>query len=187
MELILASQSPRRQELLRLITPHFSIYPADVDETLRPQADLSQEVMRLATDKAQAVADLHPHAAVIGSDTLVVCDGCALGKPADHEQARQMLGQLSGRTHVVLTGLALVIPNQPIQTAVTETKVQFAHLDADEIAAYIASGEPLDKAGAYGIQGLGARFIEQIAGDYYSVMGLPVHDLYKLLRHAGII
>lgn len=112
MQLILASQSPRRQELLGLITPDFSVCPADIDEGLRPGADLAEEVARLAAGKARAVADLHPQAAVIGSDTLVVLDGQALGKPADEQDACRMLRLLSGRTHEVMTGLALYVPGQ---------------------------------------------------------------------------
>ena len=116
MQLILASQSPRRQELLGLITPDFSVCPADIDEGLRPGADLVEEVARLAAGKARAVADLHPQAAVIGSDTLVVLDGQALGKPADAQDACRMLRLLSGRTHEVMTGLALYVPGQGMLT-----------------------------------------------------------------------
>lgn len=187
MQLILASQSPRRQALLRLITSHFTVCPADVDEAIVPGAPLEQEVMRLASAKAQAVAVRNPDAPVIGSDTLVVCDGRALGKPRDSEEAYAMLKMLSGRTHEVMTGLALYIPGSPVQTGVTTTKVRFATLCHHEITDYILSGEPMDKAGAYGIQGMGARFIEEIAGDYYSVMGLPVRRLYEWMGQAGLI
>lgn len=187
MQLILASQSPRRQELLRLITPDFSVCSADIDEALTPGADLAAEVARLAAGKAQAVADSHPQAAVIGSDTLVVLDGQALGKPQDADDACRMLGMLSGRTHEVMTGLALYVPGHGMYTDTVVTHVRFAPLSAEEIAAYAASGEPLDKAGAYGIQGTGARFIEAIEGDYYSVMGLPVRRLYERMRENGLI
>ena len=186
MQLILASQSPRRQELLGLITPDFSVCPADIDEALDGSADLADEVARLAAGKARAVADLYPQAAVVGSDTLVVLDGRALGKPADAQDACRMLGLLSGRTHEVMTGLALYVPGQGMRTDTVVTRVRFADLSDEEIASYVASGEPMDKAGAYGIQGLGARFIEGIAGDYYSVMGLPVRRLYALMRQMDL-
>ncbi len=187
MQLILASQSPRRQELLRLITPDFTVCPADVDEALIEGANLADEVARLAAQKAQAVAKHHPEAVVIGSDTLVVCDGQALGKPTDTADAHRMLTLLSGRTHEVLTGLALWIPEKQVITDTVITTVHFAPLEDAEILAYIQTGEPMDKAGAYGIQGLGARLIEGISGDYYSVMGLPVRRLYERMRENQIV
>lgn len=187
MQLILASQSPRRQELLRLITPDFMVCPADVDEGLIEGVPLSEEVARLAAAKAQAVAAHHPEAAVIGSDTLVVCDGQALGKPKDERDAQRMLTCLSGRTHEVMTGLALYVPGKPVCTDTVITEVRFAPLDEMEIAAYIQTGEPMDKAGAYGIQGLGARLITGISGDYYSVMGLPVRRLYERMRENHLV
>ncbi len=187
MQLILASQSPRRQELLRLITPDFTVCPADVDETLIEGAPLADEVARLAAHKAQAVAEQYPEAVVIGSDTLVVCDGQALGKPADAADARRMLRLLSGRTHEVMTGLALCIPHGRVIKDTVITTVRFAPLEEAEISAYIETGEPMDKAGAYGIQGLGARLIEGISGDYYSVMGLPVRRLYTRMRENQIV
>lgn len=187
MQLILASQSPRRRELLSLIVPDFCVCPADIEEKLMPEADLGAEVARLAAGKAQVVADTHPQAAVIGSDTLVVCDGQALGKPTDATDAHRMLRLLSGRTHEVMTGLALWVPEQQMRTDTIVTQVRFAALSESEIEDYIASGEPMDKAGAYGIQGLGARFIEEIEGDYYSVMGLPVRRLYERLRETGLV
>ncbi len=186
MQLILASQSPRRQELLRLITPDFTVCPADIDEALGAGADLKSEVARLAAGKARAVAAQYPQAAVVGSDTLVVLDGRALGKPADTAEARRMLGLLSGRTLEVLTGVASYGPGRVMLTDTTVTRVRFAPLSDQEIEAYVASGEPMDKAGAYGIQGLGARFIEGIEGDYYSVMGLPVRRLYVLMRQMDL-
>lgn len=187
MQLILASQSPRRQELLRLITPDFMVCPADVDEELIEGAPLCDEVARLAAAKAQAVAAHHPKAVVIGSDTLVVCDGQALGKPKDERDAKRMLTCLSGRTHEVMTGLALYIPGKPVGTDTVITSVRFAPLSDAEIDEYIKTGEPMDKAGAYGIQGLGARLIAQISGDYYSVMGLPVRRLYERMRENHLV
>ena len=150
MEIVLASASPRRKELLSLITEHFTVCPADADETLR-DAPLGEEVTRLSRLKAEAVQAQHPNAVCIGSDTMVTIDGLRLGKPKDADEAASMLRRLRGRTHEVLT-------------------------------AYLATGEPLDKAGAYGIQGHGALLIKGIEGDYYSVMGLPVAPLYTILR-----
>ncbi|MBS5149514.1 MAG: Maf family protein [Butyricicoccus pullicaecorum] len=187
MQLILASQSPRRQELLRLITPDFTVCPADVNEELIEGASLCDEVARLAAAKAEAVYRSHPQAAVIGSDTLVVCDGRALGKPKDEQDAERMLTCLSGRTHEVMTGLALYVPGKTACIDTVITKVCFAELDKSEIHAYIQTGEPMDKAGAYGIQGLGARFIAGISGDYYSVMGLPVRRLYEQMRENHLV
>lgn len=182
MQYILASQSPRRRELLSLILPAFEVCPADADETLRPGAPLEDEIVRLALAKARAVAETHPDAAVIGSDTMVTIDGAALGKPKDAADAKRMLTTLSGRTHRVLTGVAVVSPGGEAKTALNVTEVTFRALREDEIDRYIATGEPLDKAGAYGIQGRGAPLVRSITGDYYSVMGLPVAQLYELLN-----
>lgn len=187
MQLILASQSPRRQELLRLITPDFTVCPADVDEGLIEGAPLCNEVARLAAAKAEVIYRNHPQAAVIGSDTLVVGDGQALGKPKDERDAKRMLTCLSGRTHEVMTGLALYVPGKAVCIDTVITKVCFAAIDESEIYAYIQTGEPMDKAGAYGIQGLGARLIAGISGDYYSVMGLPVRRLYERMRENHLV
>ena len=153
MEIVLASASPRRKELLSLITEHFTVCPADADETV-----------------------------CIGSDTMVTIDGLRLGKPKDADEAASMLRRLRGRTHEVLTGLAVLTPDGGAHTLHTCTRVTFRDFAEDELAAYLATGEPLDKAGAYGIQGHGALLIEGIEGDYYSVMGLPVAPLYTILR-----
>lgn len=182
MQIVLASGSPRRRELLALITEEFTVCPADADETLRPGAPLSEEVVRLSLLKAQAAQRLHPKAVCIGSDTMVTIDGLPLGKPADAAQAADMLRRLRGRTHEVLTGLAVLPPDGNAHTLCTRTRVSFRNFDEDELAAYLATGEPLDKAGAYGIQGHGALLIEGIEGDYYSVMGLPVAGLHVILR-----
>lgn len=185
--LILASASPRRQELLQLLDCPFVCCAADADETLRTGVSLTEEVVRLAQLKAQTVLRQHPEAVVIGSDTMVTIDGQALGKPKDAQDAAAMLHRLSGRTHEVLTGVAVVSADGQVQTALNVTKVTFYPLSETEIARYIATGEPMDKAGAYGIQGKGAAFVREIAGDYYSVMGLPVAQLYRLLRARGIV
>lgn len=182
MQIVLASASPRRRELLALITEEFTVCPADADETLRPGVPLDEEVVRLSQLKAQAARQMHPDAVCIGSDTMVTIDGLPLGKPADETQAADMLRRLRGRTHEVLTGLAVLPPKGEVCTLCTRTRVTFRDFDEDELAAYLATGEPLDKAGAYGIQGHGALLIEGIEGDYYSVMGLPVAGLHVILR-----
>ena len=181
MEIVLASASPRRRELLSLITEHFTVCPADADETLR-DAPLGEEVTRLSRLKAEAVQAQHPNAVCIGSDTMVTIDGLRLGKPKDADEAASMLRRLRGRTHEVLTGLAVLTPDGGAHTLHTCTRVTFRDFAEDELAAYLATGEPLDKAGAYGIQGGGALFAEKMVGDYYNVMGLPVCRLWKILH-----
>lgn len=187
MKLILASASPRRQELLQLITKDFIICPADADETLRPGAPLADEVVRLSAAKAEAVRCMHPAGVCIGSDTMVTIDGRSLGKPRDEKHAAEMLRMLRGRTHEVLTGLAVLIPEGEMRTLCTCTRVTFRDFEDDELEQYLKTGEPLDKAGAYGIQGHGALLIERIEGDYYSVMGLPVAGLNVILREIGAV
>ena len=182
MQIVLASGSPRRRELLALITEEFIVCPVDADETLRPGAPLDEEVVRLSLTKAQAAQAIHPQAVCIGSDTMVTIDGLPLGKPSDEKQAAEMLRRLRGRTHEVLTGLAVLPPAGGARTLCTRTRVTFRDFAEDELAAYLATGEPLDKAGAYGIQGHGALLIRGIEGDYYSVMGLPVAPLGEILR-----
>lgn len=182
MQIVLASGSPRRRELLALITEEFTVCPVDADETLRPGAPLDEEVVRLSLTKAQAAQAIHPQAVCIGSDTMVTIDGLPLGKPSDEKQAAEMLRRLRGRTHEVLTGLAVLPPAGEARTLCTRTRVTFRDFAEDELAAYLATGEPLDKAGAYGIQGHGALLIRGIEGDYYSVMGLPVAPLGEILR-----
>lgn len=182
MRLVLASGSPRRRELLALITKEFTVCAVNADETLRPGAPLADEVVRLSLLKAQAAQRIYPDAVCIGSDTMVTIDGLPLGKPADEAQAAEMLRRLRGRTHEVLTGLAVLPSGGAARTLCTRTRVTFRDFEEDELAAYLATGEPLDKAGAYGIQGHGALLVEGIAGDYYSVMGLPVAGLHVILR-----
>ncbi len=187
MRIILASASPRRRELLALITEEFTVCPVDADETLRPGAPLDAEVVRLSRLKAEAAQRLHPDAVCIGSDTMVTIDGLPLGKPADARQAADMLRRLRGRTHEVLTGLAVLPPDGAARTLCTRTRVTFRDFAEDELAAYLATGEPLDKAGAYGIQGRGALLVAGIEGDYSSVVGLPVAPLYEVLRGLGAL
>ena len=180
MEIVLASASPRRRELLSLITEHFTVCPADADETLR-DAPLGEEVTRLSRLKAEAVQAQHPNAVCIGSDTMVTIDGLRLGKPKDADEAASMLRRLRGRTHEVLTGLAVLTPNGGAHTLHTCTRVTFRDFAEDELAAYLATGEPLDKAGAYGINGPAAAFFTGIEGDFYAAFGLPLCRVYQVL------
>lgn len=185
MALILASASPRRSELLRLITADFLVVTSQADESLPTGIPPPQAVMLLARRKAEAVAATHPDDVIIGADTLVALGDEIFGKPRDRRHAVDMLTALSDRTHAVHTGVCIRQAGGTdcfFQTAY----VTFAGMDRREIADYAASGEPDDKAGAYGIQGRGARFIARIEGDYYTVMGLPVQALYQALRQRGI-
>ena len=180
MNLILASQSPRRKELLGLLGIDFEIRVADIDEAMDPTADPRQEVARVSRLKARAVPK-EPEDVVIAADTIVVCQGKILGKPKDSEDAKRMLRLLSGRDHQVMTGLCVLRGQEEI--AVTEvTDLHFRALTDEEIDRYVASGEPMDKAGAYGIQGGAALFCERMEGDYYNVVGLPVCRLSQILR-----
>ena len=185
MEIVLASASPRRRELLSLITEHFTVCPADADETLR-DAPLGEEVTRLSRLKAEAVQAQYPNAVCIGSDTMVTIDGLRLGKPKNADEAASMLRRLRGRTHEVLTGLAVLTPDGGAHTLHTCTRVTFRDFAEDELAAYLATGEPLDKAGAYGIQGLGGLLVAGIQGDYHNVVGLPVCRLGRMLLDFGV-
>lgn len=177
---ILASQSPRRQELMKLLFDKFEVCVSDVDETLPHGITPVDAVKLLAQKKARAVAAGAEESLVVGADTIVVIDGMILGKPRDQHEASAMLRQLSGRRHEVYTGVALLAGAAEVVFH-CRTAVDFATLSENEIAWYVATGEPSDKAGAYGIQGYGARFIRGVDGDYYSVMGLPVHGIYTRL------
>ena len=182
--LVLASASPRRRHLLGQLGLEFDVQPSDVDETVPQGIEPSALVQHLAMEKAVTVARQHPGRLVLGADTIVVLDGNVLGKPTDETDARAMLGRLSGRRHTVFTGLALVHLDSTRRVAAHEqTDVYVDDLSDDEIARYVATGSPMDKAGAYGIQDdYGAVFIHRIEGDYYNVVGLPLHRLYRMLR-----
>ena len=179
--LILASQSPRRRELLSLITEDFEVIPAKGEERADRSLPPDKYVCELARHKAEEVAAAHPGAVVIGADTVVSAGGQILGKPADADDAQRMLRLLSGTEHSVFTGVCVISAGGQ-QVFCCETRVRFDELDDREIADYIASGEPFDKAGAYGIQGRGALLVGSISGDYYNVMGLPVNMLYRRLK-----
>ncbi len=178
--LILASQSPRRRELLERAGFRFTVRPVIVDESWREGEDPESHVCRLAREKAHAAPAAEADV-VLGADTVVVVDGEILGKPVDSADAARMLRLLSGRDHYVFTGVCLKRGNVEL-TGAERTLVRFAALDEAEIRAYIASGEPMDKAGAYGIQGLASRFIERIEGCYFNVVGLPVARVYRMLK-----
>lgn len=184
MELILASQSPRRRELLAQMGLRFTVHAADIDETMDPGLPAGQEVARVSRAKALAIAR-GPEDVVIAADTVVVCQGKILGKPHTPERAVEMLKLLSGRDHQVLTGCT-VLRGETVLSHLETTHLYFRPLSAEEIAAYVATGEPLDKAGAYGIQGLGGLFVRRLEGDYYNVMGLPLCALTGLLRQVGV-
>ncbi len=184
---ILASSSPRRQQLLRQMGATFDVVPPDADETCLPDEGPIAMVKRLALLKAETVAEGRSSGVVLGSDTTVFLNGEVLGKPADHEEAADMLGRLSGNTHVVYTGFAC-IDLESGRTIVDhdEAEVTFRDLSPDEISTYVATGSSLDKAGAYGIQDdYGAVFINRICGDFYTVMGLPITKVYLTLRELG--
>jgi septum formation protein len=187
MRLILASASSRRAEILRSAGMQFSVLSSAVDETPIPTESAQDLVRRLAFAKAELVAAraLGP-AIVIAADTVVVLEGAILGKPRTSEDARQMLEKLSGRTHSVLTGVALIrLPDVERREFMETTQVHFAAISGDEIVRYLSSGEPFDKAGAYAIQGLAGRFIPRIDGCYFNVVGLPLARLCKELGELG--
>jgi septum formation protein len=183
--IVLASASPRRRELLTLIGIPHTVRPADVDESVLPNEDPAAYVERLAREKAHAIAGHDRDALVIGADTTVVLDGEILGKPNDVPEAEAMVGRLSGRVHTVLTAVAVARGDQ-IVSGVEEVEVRFRTLTPTEIRAYVATGEPMDKAGAYGIQGFGATIVERIDGDYFAVMGLALGRLVRLMREVGV-
>ena len=184
MQLILASGSPRRRELLSLFGIPFAVRAADIDETMDPQKPPFDEVARVSRCKALAV----PHEKddlIVAADTIVVCQGEVLGKPRDKEDAARMLRLLSGSTHQVMTGCT-VLQGSRAETFTQVTQLHFRPLSEKEIHRYIATGEPMDKAGAYGIQGKGALLVEGIRGDFFNVMGLPLLRLSRMLEQFGI-
>ena len=183
-KLLLASKSPRRAEILRAVGWEFEVVAANVDETLDASEDAISYVKRLATIKAEAVARKFPGGLVLGADTVVVIDEEILGQPRDDGDARRMLRLLSGRWHMVLTGVALVRFGNPPRMLVEHatTRVRFCEMSVDEIDRYVSTGEPQGKAGAYAIQGKGALLIEGIQGDYFNVVGLPVRLVYEMSR-----
>ena len=187
MHIILASASPRRRELLRQIGIDFTIDPADVDERVLPGESPEAYAVRVALDKARIAAQRAGTGVVIAADTIVVLDNAILGKPSDDEDAERMLMMLSGRTHQVITGIAIMDPAAgKTLTRTSTTNVRFRELSPDEIRWYVRTGEPLDKAGAYGIQEKGSLFISRIEGCYFNVVGLPLSLLGEMLLEFGI-
>lgn len=185
VRIILASQSPRRRELLTLVGIPHEVRPANLDESLLPGEEAIAHAERLARAKAEAVAATESGATVIGSDTIVVLDGDILGKPDDEAEARATLRRLSGRTHTVHTAVAVTRAGRTV-SGVESVEVTFRPLTDEQIAAYVATGEPMDKAGAYGIQGYGAVIVERVHGDYFAVMGLALGRLVALLEDVGV-
>ena len=181
---VLASGSPRRRRLLEGLGLAFDVVVSDVEETVDSALSPEAMVQHLAIEKARAVAASHPEVLTLGADTIVVLEGDILGKPAHEDEARAMLRRLSGATHQVYTGIALLHPpSNRCRTSYEATRVTFGTLTDREINAYVASGSPMDKAGGYGIQDdHGALFVARIEGDYYNVVGLPLYRLYRLLR-----
>ena len=181
MSLILASASPRRAELLRNVGIAFTVEPAHVPEQALPGEPPLLYAQRLARDKSRSIFARHPDKVVLGADTVVVADEHLLEKPRDAEDAARMLRLLSGRVHQVITGVCLVAPNfEQVEAEMTE--VRFSRLSDAEIVAYVATGEPMDKAGAYAIQGVASRWVESIDGCYFNVVGLPVPRVYRMLQ-----
>lgn len=186
MKIVLASKSPRRKELLSLLDLDFEIITADIDETMNSSLPVTDEVARISYEKALAVANnIDNNAIIISADTIVELDGKLMGKPKDECDARQMLGSLSGKSHNVHTAVT-VLKGDKHETRVVTTAVTFRDITDEEISAYIKTGEPMDKAGAYGIQGRASKFVSGISGDYFNVVGLPVCELCLMLKEFDI-
>jgi len=186
MRIILASGSPRRRELLEMLNvKDFEIIPAVGEEFMDPELCPEELVKKLSHDKAAEVAAQSGDALVIGADTVVAFDGAVLGKPKDKADARRMLSLLSGKTHTVFTGVTICCAGKAM-TQVESTGVTFLPMSGEEIAAYVETGEPMDKAGAYGAQGIGGLFVSRIDGDFFNVMGLPISRLYLMLKKLGV-
>jgi septum formation protein len=184
MRLVLASASPRRADLLRAAGFTFDVFPVDVDERFGDGEKPEHAVARLAETKANAAAASHPDAVVLGADTTVVIRGEALAKPTNADDATRMLRLLSGRIHDVLTGVCVCSGSRRLMH-VEPTRVRMARMSEAEIAWYVSTGEPFDKAGAYAVQGLASRFVEGIDGSYSNVVGLPISSVYELLTELG--
>ena len=184
----LASAAPRRRELLNQVGMAYQVIVADIDESIRPGEDTGEYVCRMAREKAREV---HRRdgvtVAVLGADTAVVVNGLVLGKPVDREDAIRMLESLSGRTHEVWSAVALVSPGGGLRQRLNITRVTFSELDRAWIESYCDSGEPMDKAGAYGVQGIAAQKISHMEGSYSGVMGLPLHETAEILQAAGVL
>ena len=181
MKLILASKSPRRKELLELMGYEFIVYASDIDEQIDPNDSPYEVAMQISLNKAQPILNRFKDSIIIGADTIVYCDGQYLEKPKNAEDAQRMLNLLSGKTHQVITGVT-ILSNCSEESFYSATDVTFYELTSEEIKNYINSGEPYDKAGGYGIQGAAAKFVKHINGDFFTVVGLPVAQLYQRLK-----
>ena len=181
--IILASGSPRRKELLKMAGIKFTVMPSQVPEMVPSFVPLENRSGFLAELKASAMSVFHPKDIIIAADTTVLCEGRLMGKPKDAEEAKEMLRFLSGKVHSVYTGVSIIYSDEEdADTFISETKVEFYELTDEEISAYVATREPLDKAGAYGIQGKGFRLVKRIDGDYFTVVGLPVAEVVRRLE-----
>ena len=186
MSIVLASKSPRRKELLGLLDLDFKVITADIDETINPSLPVNDEIARLSFEKASAVSKIaEKNSVIISADTVVVFNERVMGKPKDAADAEDMLCNLSGNTHSVITAVT-VMNGDKVLTKTVNTSVTFRKLSAGEIRDYIATGEPFDKAGGYGIQGRASKFVSRIDGDYFSVVGLPVCTLSEMLKNFNI-
>lgn len=186
MDIILASASPNRKELLERIGLPFSVVVSHVVENVSSSLPTGEYVMELARQKAESVAADYPDACVIGADTVVDLDGTILGKPHTPENAKAYLSAMQSREHLVYTGVAVTVHGKTI-VDVEKTSVTFAPMSGEEIEWYVATGDPLEKAGAYGIQGPAGLFVSAIRGDYFNVVGLPIHLLYRMLQKSGVL
>lgn len=184
-KIILASASPRRREILSLIGLEYEVEVSSVEEVI-PDAPPVEVVQELARQKAADVAGRYPEDIVLGADTIVVVDGAILGKPADWEDAERMIRMISGRSHEVYTGVSICSPEKNI-TFAEKTVVYIRDMDEQEIQSYLSSSEPYDKAGSYAVQGLFARYIEKLDGDYYNVMGLPACKIYLEMKKQSLL
>ncbi len=186
-KIILASASPRRKELLEKIGLKFEVEPGDCEEIVDTSLEVREVVRRLSREKAEGVARKHRNAVIIAADTIVLMGDKILGKPHSQAEAKKMLRTLSGKSHIVITGFTIIdTAGKRILSKAVETKVYIRELNPKEIDAYVESGEPLDKAGAYGIQGLGSVIVEKVEGDYFNVVGLPLSALAESLKEFGI-
>lgn len=180
-KIILASKSPRRKQIMEMLNIPFDIIVADIEETINPNNELRKEIENISFLKALKVFNENKDAVVIGADTIVVCNNEVLGKPKDKEDAKRMLNLLQNNMHYVITGVT-ILSNKESETFSNISEVYFNSLSDKEIEDYIETKEPMDKAGAYAIQGIGSRFINKINGDFYSIMGLPLSDLYQRIQ-----
>jgi septum formation protein len=179
--IILASNSPRRKEILTTAGIPFTVEPANIEEKIDEQIRPMDVPVSLAKQKARYIYDKHPECLVIGADTIVLAEGQILGKPVDHRDAKRMLDLLNGKKHMVITGIYMISKEKSKELSVV-TEVEFSQMTDSEIEEYINTGDAIDKAGAYGIQGFASRYIKGIKGDYFNVVGLPINALYELLK-----